>query len=178
LKDGRAAEEQAASTNQVRPETLLAVGDALERGDLVEARGVIEIAAGAMIPAAAVDDENPDEAPRPKRKRRKEVVQVDPSGYPTIASLDSRQVAALVRAAWARCHGSAIDRTGQVAPLRALEARDLVERAPMSVSGRDGKGRERVWYAATAMGALVVLKALLKGSPRVVKAALEVRNQA
>ena len=175
VKDGRAATSQAASIRQVKADTLLAVGDALERGDLRGAQGAIAQAAGSVVLEVEDEDTNPDEA-RPKGKRRKKPAQVDPSGYPTIASLDARQVAALVRACWARCHGSAIDRTGQVSPLRALEKRGLVERAPMSVSGRDRKGRERVWYAATALGALVVLKALLRGSPRVVKAAAELRG--
>lgn len=162
---------KASSAPRIRTETLLELGDALEDGDLSRAHGALAAAGGSVVGVA--QEEDPE--PTAKRKRKRKPAQVDPSGYPTIASMNPRQVAALVRAAWARCHGNAIDRVGQVAPLRALEARGLVERAPESLSGKDRKGRPRVWYAATAMGALVVLKALLRGNRQVVAAAMEVR---
>lgn len=168
------AEAEAASA-AVRPEALLRIGDALGRGDLYAAQ--VEIAqAGGVLVVEGWDDEDPPPGDGDPKRRRRKPAQVDPSGYPAIASLDARQVLALVRACWARCHGESIERTGRVAPLRALEKRGLVEQVPASISGRDGKGRERVLYAATALGALVTLKALLKGNARVVRASQALRG--
>lgn len=150
-------------------DSLLRLGDAIDRHDLPAAMNVLAQAGGQVI-APATDEETDEDAGARPRKRRKRPAQLDPSGYPTIASLAEADLRALVQAAWARCHGNAVRQTGYVSAFRRLLKRQLVEIAPKSLSGD-----HVTWYAATSLGALVVLKALLNGNRRIVRAAAELR---
>lgn len=158
---------------------LLSLGEQIDAGNLPGAAAVLSQAQGLLLPEVAgaddlvlldLDGKPLQDEPGKKRKRRKKPPLLDASGYPTIQSLSVRAVRALVHACWARCHGKAMRGTGLLAALRELERRQLVETAPASVSGDSQK-----WYAATALGALVVLKGLLRGSSAVVRAAGELR---
>lgn len=149
---------------------ILQVGDALNVADYDGAITALSHAKGDLLPPIAGRDEDDDPAnppgPVPRQRRKRKPSPLDPSGYPRVASLSQDQVAALVSACWARCHGRAIVADGRLRALRALLPRQLVEVAPESMSGN----KRAKWFAATQLGALVILKALLRGSPAVARA--------
>lgn len=153
---------------------IMKVGEALDVADFDGAILALTHAKGELLPnSSSDDDDDPATASSStRRKRRRKPSLLDPSGYPRVASLNRDQVGALVEACWARCHGKAIAAKGRLRALRALGKRDLAEQVPESVRG-EGKPLS---YVATQLGALVILKALLRGSPAVLRAVQELRS--
>lgn len=152
-------------------DAMLRLGEAIESSDLRSAITVIAQASGVMIPPIDDDDGEPYEIVKGRRRRRKNIPHLDPSGYPAVASLTTDQLAALVRACWARVHGEAVRSTGYLAAYRKLVERGLARQEHRYVAGRPVD-----WYVATELGATVVLKALMRGVRRVTTAVYDMRG--